>query len=292
MNPVTFKIGGVPEHFNLPWHQAMEQGLFQEQGLEINWQDYPGGTGAMAKDLRNGDLDLAVLLTEGMVADIVKGNPSKIISIYVASPLIWGIHVPAHSNLQAVNELADKRYAISRMGSGSHLMAFVNAQQQGWDPKKMELVLVGDINGARKAFQNNEAEVFMWEKFMTKPLVDSGEFRRVGECPTPWPCFVIAARQEVIDKNTPELQQLLAVIHQANQAFMQNPQAPQLVAEKFNLKPEDAATWFKATKWATEATVPLDMVETVIDTLHSLDLIPEKPEATSLVANLTGMQPS
>ncbi|KAA5539397.1 substrate-binding domain-containing protein [Adhaeribacter rhizoryzae] len=292
MNPITFKLGGVPEHFNLPWHQAMEQGLFQEQGIQINWQDYPGGTGAMAKDLRSGDLDLAVLLTEGMVADIVKGNKSKIISVYVASPLIWGIHVPANSNLQEVNQLADKRYAISRMGSGSHLMAFVNAQQQGWDPNNMELVLVGDINGARQAFQNNEADVFMWEKFMTKPLVDSGEFRRVGECPTPWPCFVIAARQEIINKYTPELQQLLAVIHQANQAFMQNPQAPQLVAEKFNLKPEDAATWFNHTRWATEATVPLDMVETVIDTLHSLDLIPEKPEAASLVANLTGVQQS
>ena len=292
MNLITFKIGGVPEHFILPWHEAMEQGLFREQGLDINWQDYPGGTGAMAKDLRNGDLDLAVLLTEGMVADIVMGNPSKIISVYVASPLIWGIHVPAHSNLQAVSELEDKRYAISRMGSGSHLMAFVNAQQQGWDPNKMELVLVGDINGAREAFRNKEADVFMWEKFMTKPLVDSGQFRRVGECPTPWPCFVIAARQEIIKNHTPELQKLLAVIHQANQAFMQNPQAPQLVAEKFNLQPEDAATWFKATKWATGATVPLDMVETVIDTLHSLDLIPEKPEAAKLVANLTGIQSS
>jgi len=84
MNLKTLKIGGVPEHFNLPWHQAIEQGLFRNEGLEINWQDYPGGTGAMAKDLRSGDLDVAVLLTEGIVADIVKGNPSKIISVYVA----------------------------------------------------------------------------------------------------------------------------------------------------------------------------------------------------------------
>ncbi|GEO05791.1 ABC transporter substrate-binding protein [Adhaeribacter aerolatus] len=292
MNSITLKIGGVPEHFNIPWHQAIEQGLFQQQGLEIKWQDYPGGTGAMAKDLRSSDLDVAVLLTEGIVADIVKGNPSKIISVYVASPLIWGIHVPAHSNLQDVNELEAKRYAISRLGSGSHLMAFVNAQQQGWAPSKLELITVGDINGARQAFLNNEADVFMWEKFMTKPLVDSGEFRRVGECPTPWPCFVIAARQEIIDNHTPALQQLLAVIHQANQAFMQNPAAPQLVAEKFNLQPEDAATWFAATQWATEATVPLDMMETVIDTLHSLKIISEKPKAASLVANLTGVQPS
>jgi sulfonate transport system substrate-binding protein len=292
MESITLNIGGVPEHFNLPWHLALESGLFREKGLDVKWQDYPGGTGAMAKDLRSGDLDLAVLLTEGIVADIVKGNPSKIISVYVSSPLLWGIHVPASSALQDVSELADKRYAISRMGSGSHLMAFVHASQQGWDPTNLQLIPVGDLNGAREAFENNQADVFMWEKFMTKPLVDSGEFRRVGECPTPWPCFMIAARQEIIDKYTPELQKLLAVIHQTNEAFMQNSASPQMVAKHFRLKPEDAATWFSATHWATDATVPLDTIETVTDTLFSLDLIPEKPDPASLIASLTGIQPS
>ena len=28
----------------------------------------------------------------------------------------------------------------------------------------------------------------------TKPLVDNGIFRRIADCPTPWPCFVIAVR--------------------------------------------------------------------------------------------------
>jgi hypothetical protein len=32
---------------------------------------------------------------------------------------------------------------------------------------------------------------------MTKPLVDKGIFR-IGDCPTPWPCFVIAVRDELI----------------------------------------------------------------------------------------------
>ena len=83
-----FNIGGVPEHFNLPWYLALEQGLFQQQNVNLTWTDYPGGTGAMAKDLRAGTLDIAVLLTEGIVADIAKGNESKIVQVYVESPLI------------------------------------------------------------------------------------------------------------------------------------------------------------------------------------------------------------
>jgi hypothetical protein len=30
--------------------------------------------------------------------------------------------------------------------------------------------------------------------------VDKGIFRRIGDCPTPWPCFVIAVR-EILEKN-------------------------------------------------------------------------------------------
>jgi sulfonate transport system substrate-binding protein len=286
MNQTSFKIGGVPEHFNLPWYQAMEKGLFEAEGLQVNWTDYAGGTGAMAKDLRSGDLDVAVLLTEGIVADIVKGNPSKIIQVYVETPLLWGIHVPAASAFQSVAQLEGKRYAISRMGSGSHLMAFVDARQRGWDPTDLELVLVGGMDGAREAFRNNLADAFMWEKFMTKPLVDAGEFRRIGETPTPWPCFVIAARNEVIEKKGAALLKLLAVINRSARDFQQAPaEALPLISKRFQLQPEDAKAWLASTRWATGGQVPPAMISEVMETLRDLHLIESKPEPASLIQN-------
>jgi sulfonate transport system substrate-binding protein len=284
MDQTTVNIGGVPEHFNLPWYQAIEKGLFKKEGLQVNWRDYPGGTGAMAKDLRSGELDIAVLLTEGIVADIVKGNPSKIIQVYVESPLIWGIHVPAASSFQSADDLEGKRYAISRMGSGSHLMAFVDARQRGWNPANLELVLVGGLEGAREAFRNGQADAFMWEKFMTKPLVDAGEFRRVGETPTPWPCFVIAARNEVIEKKGAALQKLLAVINQAARDFQAGPtEALPLISNRFHLQPDDAQTWFASTRWATGGPVSPGMIGEVMETLRDLHLIDSKPEPASLI---------
>ncbi|QNF34585.1 ABC transporter substrate-binding protein [Adhaeribacter swui] len=267
------RIGGVPEHFNIPWHQSIEQGLFQAENINLTWTDYPGGTGAMAKDLRNGTLDIAVLLTEGIVADIANGNPSKIVQVYVESPLIWGIHVPANSSFQSPDDLQGKRYAVSRMGSGSHLMAFVDATQRGWNPQAQELVLVGNLDGARAAFKNQEADAFMWEKFMTKPLVDSGEFRRVGETLTPWPCFVIAVREEVLQNNLPAVQKVLTVINRTCQKFMTNPQSVDLVVEKFHLQPEDAVAWFKSTRWSTGEPISEEMLQTVISTLQDLKVI-------------------
>ncbi len=284
----TLNVGGVPEHFNLPWHLALEGGAFAERGLDLRWQDYPGGTGAMSRDLRSGTLDVAVLLTEGIVADICKGNPSVIIAPYVVSPLIWGIHVPALSGFQTVAELEGKRFAISRYGSGSHLMAFVHARQLGWHPEALELVLVGDLNGAREAFRQGAADAFMWEKAMTQPLVDKGEFRRVGECPTPWPSFVIAARREVLQQRRDDLQQMLAVIGRAARAFKQNPDAIRMVSERYGIQPDDVAAWFAHTRWAglTDEDLTENVLQHVMQTLLDLRLIEEAVDVNTLLHNL------
>ena len=43
---IQFQVGGVPEHFNLPWKKAIEESRFENQGISVSWQDYHGGTGA------------------------------------------------------------------------------------------------------------------------------------------------------------------------------------------------------------------------------------------------------
>ena len=87
--------------------------------MQIDWTTYNGGTGAMTKALREDELDVAVLLTEGIVADLHRGNPSKLLGTYVSTPLTWGVHVAAPSKWQCSSELERATYAVSRMGSGS-----------------------------------------------------------------------------------------------------------------------------------------------------------------------------
>jgi len=274
---ITLNIGGVPEHFNLPWKLAIQNGSFEQLGVTINWKEYPTGTGAMCSDLRNGSLDVAVLLTEGIVADIAKGNPSSIVQVYVKSPLMWGIHIAASSSIYEISQLQGKRYAISRFGSGSHLMAFVDARLRGWKLSDDQFVVVNNIQGAREALKNGAADVFMWEKFMTKPLVDSGEFRRLDVRNTPWPCFMIAARNEVVEKYPKEISAMQLVINKSCGDFMRNPEAVSLVANGFNLSKEDAKEWFSATRWASSTEFPLISLVHTADTLKELNLIESVP---------------
>nr|WP_314896692.1 substrate-binding domain-containing protein [uncultured Flavobacterium sp.] len=249
------KIAGVPEHFNLPWHLSIENGDFEKENIDLQWTDVPEGTGKMCQMLRDGETDIAVILTEGIVKDIVAGNPSKIVQVYVESPLIWGIHVAAKSNYKTLADLENTKVAISRLGSGSQLMAYVNADNQsrlhsGWKTDNLQFEIVNTIDGAVEALTNGTADYFMWERFMTKPLVDKGIFRRVGDCPTPWPCFVIAVRDEILEKQPDIISKILKIINQTTQEFKDIPSIDKTLASNYNQKIEDIQEWLSLTQWS------------------------------------------
>lgn len=267
------RVGGVPEHFNLPWHMGLESGAFSDAGLKVTYIDFPGGTGALTRALENDELDVAIVLSEGVTAAILNGNPSRIIKTYVDSPLIWGIHTGANSAVLSEEQMAGKRYAISRFGSGSHLMAIVDAAQRGLHIRKEQFVPVGNIEGAREALSKGEADLFLWEKFMTKPLVDAGEFRRIGETRTPWPCFMAATPEKFLAHHHQDLKTLLNVVSQQAQKLMNDPKAASIIAKRYGLQVEDAAEWFAVTSWSLDMDIPTKALESVITALNNLGIV-------------------
>ncbi|MFY7739265.1 MAG: substrate-binding domain-containing protein [Flavobacterium sp.] len=276
------KIAGVPEHFNLPWHLCIENGAFEDVGIDLQWTDVPEGTGKMCQMLRDGETDIAVILSEGIVKDINAGNPSKIVQVYVESPLIWGIHVDAKSKYETLSDLEHGKVAISRLGSGSQLMAYVNANNQGWNTDNLEFEIVNTIDGAVESLSKGTSDYFMWEKFMTKPLVDKGIFRKVTDCPTPWPCFVIAVREEILKKHPNTIAQILEIINITTQEFKEIPSIDRTLATKYHQKIEDIQEWLRLTEWSQK---PLSekMLNKIQNQLFDLKIIEKKGTFAELV---------
>ena len=271
----TIKIAGVPEHFNLPWQMCIEDGEFDAVGIELEWTDVPEGTGKMCQMLRDGETDIAVILTEGIIKDIAAGNPSKIVQVYVQSPLIWGIHVAANSNYKTLADLENKKVAISRFGSGSQLMSIVSAENQKWDASKLEFELVNTIDGAVEALTSGKADYFMWERFMTQPLVNNGIFRRIADCPTPWPCFVIAVRNEFLENNPNVIEQILEIINTTTEEFKIIPSIDRTLASKYNQEVEAIQEWLKLTKWSQKQ-MNTQTFDKIIEQLLKLQIIEKK----------------
>lgn len=272
--PLDLRVGGVPEHFNLPWHLAAESGALSDGRVEVHWHDQPGGTGQMTAALAAGDLDVIVALTEGLVAAIAGGLPARMVRLYTTSPLQWGVHVAGRSSLESTG-LDGVRFAISRLGSGSHLMAHVLADRLGLRLDGDSFVAVGDLDGARAALAGGDAEVFLWDRFMTSPLVEAGEFRRIDVQPTPWPAFVVAASDALLAQ--PEARSVLdgvltAVAREAT-AFSGLASASTMISDRYGLSPTEADAWLEVTSFATATTVEPEMVAAVENRLVELGIV-------------------
>ena len=261
-------IGGVPEHFNLPWRLTLESGELDALSLNGKWQDYPAGTGAMVAALNTGELDIATLVTEGAVAAQQQSECDfDILSFYTTSPLLWGMHVPAASNINGEEDFRGLRYAISRYGSGSHLMAQVHAKKMQWPLDEIQFVLTENLDGARQAFRERRAEVFFWEHYTTKPYVDNGEFRWLGDFPPPWPGFVVCVNRNTWQKHSMLIERLLAKVFYQAQQLKQSPKTPAVIADRYQLNIEDINEWLTTTQWADHKQLDPQILATITEAL-------------------------
>lgn len=243
------KIGGVPEHFNLPWRLAIEEGKLKDIGLDLHWSDMSGGTGQMIRGLETGSIDIAVLLTEGITKAVLQGLDAKILQVFVTSPLHWGIHVPFKSDIKTVDQLEAQTFAISREGSGSQLMAYVKADQEGWNISDLKFNVIGDVYGGLWALENNEAQAFLWEKYTTFPYCEQGKCRYIDEVVTPWPCFVIAVSNKAYAKHKDLLDKMCTVVNHRAREIKKDENTVEIISWRYNLRSGQVANWLIETDW-------------------------------------------
>jgi ABC-type nitrate/sulfonate/bicarbonate transport system substrate-binding protein len=278
------KVIGVPEHFNFPWIELVKEQPLMTREIRLEWVNEPRGSGAMNKAIRENSADIAIVLTESFIKDKIEGNPGKIIGFHVMSPLVWGIYVPVLSKLTELSDIKNTPFLVSRMGSGSHLMTFLLAKQQGWSADSLQFEIIGNLEGARNAFKQNTPSAFLWEKFTTQPLVKAGEFRRIGEIPTPWPCFVMVASARALKEFPQEVKHIRDLVYARNASLKsQAENTIAKIAAFYGIEKDDISEWFKLTTWATDSQVSSAIVDKAMDVLSDLKLISEKIPVEDLV---------
>jgi ABC-type nitrate/sulfonate/bicarbonate transport system substrate-binding protein len=189
--PAKLRVMGVEEAFNIPVAASPD----------VAFLAAPGGTGAMLDALAAGAADVALALTESVVAAVEAGSPLRILAPFVASPLTWAICVrPPPAGPGAAADPSDAPgavWGVSRRGSGSHTMACVLARRRGHPPPAF--VVCGDFAGLRAALADRRIDAFLWEAFTTSPFAAAGDLRVAGGLPTPWGCFCAVVDPAAVD---------------------------------------------------------------------------------------------
>lgn len=268
---MNLRVAGVPEPYNLPWHLAMEKRRFVQAGIKLHWHEVHEGTGRMCQMLRDGELDMAVLVTEGAQRDILNGGPHRIVGGFVESALPWGVHVPAGSGLQADN-LKGIPYAISRLGSGSHIMAMLHAERQGWRPAERDLEVVHNMAGAAERMQEGSPVIFLWEHYVTQRYVDAGIMRCVDVVRAPWPGFVITARNDFAQQHAGAIELAMSVLRSEAEALKDGPHTVELVMQNAGFSEELAHVWLRNVRWKV-APLEAGALDELTETLRTLRLV-------------------
>ncbi|PSN74507.1 periplasmic binding protein-like II [Corynespora cassiicola Philippines] len=297
------RIGFVPEHFSTPLEFAKKH-----YALDSTLLPFPSGTGHMVTALQAGEIDIGVGLTEGWIAALGKAQAAKhdagfrIVGTYVETPLCWAISTGARrADINGVADLKGKKVGVSRIGSGSYVMSFVLADQQGWLEPGVAPFAVEPLNtflSLREGVNDGTADFFMWEHFTSKRYYDNGEIKRVGEIYTPWSSWKIVASNALL--NPPnwshgphaskhplkeELQDVLEKINKGVEHFEKNQEdAVTYISTKLDYSEEDAREWLKTVRFAKDVRgVDKQVVDKTVNALQKAGVLDEDVDEEGMI---------
>jgi hypothetical protein len=126
----------------------------------------------------------------------------------------------------------------------------------------------------------------MWEHFTTKPLVDKGVFRRIDNCPTPWPCFVVAVRNEVLETNYQEIQTVLEIINAATKDFKSIKNIDKILANRYEQQLPDIQKWLKITEWNDGKPITKNIITRIQNKMIRFNVIKRKKNSGAFIKNM------
>ncbi|KAJ2554113.1 hypothetical protein EV175_002702 [Coemansia sp. RSA 1933] len=224
----------------------------------------------MVKRLASGELDIAICVTEGLVAGIASNRELCLFGTYVDSALPWAISVANGAKYSSIDDLAfGARFGISRAGSGSEVMAKYTASAYEWKTPP-EMVVLGDVNGLVQGVQDARADAFMWERTTMQRHYDAGEVRYLGTVRPPWPAFSLGASARFVRENGDRIKSLLAAMGRVERAFMDAAwadQRTQYVCSTLGYSRDDAQQWAAYVRYNESGAVDDAKIQAVIGAL-------------------------
>lgn len=249
---LMLRVAYVPEHFLTPLFFAQQQNYYAEAGIQVSFIPVIEGTGRLVRLLSDGEVDIAIGLTEGFIADVAKGNDAyKVVGTYVESPLCWAVSTGASRNeITSTKDVLGKKIGVSRIGSGSYIMSFVLGLELGaTKPFFSDFPVLSNFANLRQSVNDGSSDAFMWEYFTTKKYYDNHELKQIGEIYTPWPLWVITARRDV---DSTQLTSFVASVARGIDYFnSHHDEAVAYISTNLDYSEEDARKWLTTVRFSS-----------------------------------------
>ncbi|KAJ2500424.1 hypothetical protein GGH96_002752 [Coemansia sp. RSA 1972] len=227
----------------------------------------------MMRRLEAGELDVAICVTEGLVAGI-NNNAIRLFGTFVETPLPWAVSVRVDAAYATLDDLAGSAvFGASRLGSGSEVMARYMASQFEWKHEP-DVRVVGDIRALVNGVQTRTIDAFLWERTTMQRHYSQNEVRYLGTVRPPWPAFSYAAQTQFIQANGQRLCAFMQWAQSAARDFMSNvEQNSSFVCERFGYAQEDVKEWAEYVRYSEDSSVDRAKIAKAVKVLERAGVV-------------------
>lgn len=214
---------------------AIENGFFEEEGLEVEVVPYPGSTTA-TRALLSRDADIVMTGGDSAYLAWQNGAPIKIIS----SPVAKGTDVlVANSDVATIGDLAGKRFAISDPGSTAEILGKIILERNGVDPNSLQFVSIGSPPDRIRAMLADQVDVTAATILILEPVLEAiaaNQAHVLTSFAEEFPDIPLAyniTRDDVIEENRDMLLRFLRAEIRGYRWAAENPAEAAVIAAKY-----------------------------------------------------------
>jgi len=214
----TIRIGWLrgPNDITLAKSRGTLEKALAEKGIKVEWAGpFPAAAPAF-EALNAGSIDITAGSSTSAIAALSAKIPLVIFAYQKMSPGAEGIVVKKDSGIGSIKDLAGKKVAVNRGGTGEYLL-MQGLQTNGVDPKSVERVYLSPSDSGPSFTQGHVDAWATWDPFLTiAETAYDGKVVADGAAIKSDNAVVLVASKEFATSKADQLQLVFDVIKSEN----------------------------------------------------------------------------
>ena len=183
-NRLVVAVGGRGSFYHLPLALALELGYFKAEGLELEVQDFPGGS-ATLRALLAGTVDVASGGYEHVITGTNRGRALRaFVSQGRAPQIAVGVSTRALPDFRHLSQLRGRRVGVTSLGSSTQLVMGTALLRAGLLPDDVSYLGVGSTAAALAALRTGQIDAISNVEPVMSMLEYKGEVKIVADTRT------------------------------------------------------------------------------------------------------------
>lgn len=285
LQPLT--IGVIPIAPSAPVQLALDEGIFEEYGLDVTLETAQGGA-AMLPAVSGGSMDIGVGNPLSVILAQDQGLEMRILSGYSSSMPegedITGVAANSDAGIGSWADLAGKRVAVNTINGQGDLTIKEAVSQAGGDPEAVEFVEMPFQDMPAQLERGEIDAAWVPEPFLTQ-LINGEQTELVGynyqDTVPGLDTMVTFSSAAFVEENPEVLENYEAAIAEALQFAQENPDSVRETLVSFLNMPEEVATELRLEEF--DAEVDREELETLAELMQKYEVIENEANLDDII---------